>query len=183
METRYGLPFFLEDKTGRLTGSEFVDIHERMKLIYRRRLSDHTRAVYEVYDTTSGTFDSFRTPRITLTFGANNALGTVSFGSEHLVAMDRFLSQVNPIAGSRLRRFIGSDGNEYRWGHRIANNEWTCTNRNGEIVAHYNLKDPSEPVYQNSSGCMLTVEENFGHLAAEMLATVMVMRHIVEYNL
>ena len=66
----------------------------------------------------------------------------------------------------------------------------------GAIIAHYNLKPPGEPPYYGSSGCMLTVEQEFGHLAcgtyadrfsdsrkkfcsAEMpVATVMIMRHM-----
>ena len=39
-----------------------------------------------------------------------------------------------------------------------------CTNKHAEIVSHYNLKQPEEPPYFTSSGCMLTVLEDFGHL-------------------
>ncbi|KDR67038.1 hypothetical protein GALMADRAFT_80228 [Galerina marginata CBS 339.88] len=185
MATKFGLPYFLEDKTGRLTGSEFVDLHDRMKLVYRCKVRDATEEVYEIYDITAGTYNSFHLAVATLTFGANHALGTISFGtSESSTLMSRYLSQVNIFAGSKLRRFFASDTNEYRWGYRLADgNEWTCTNSGGRVVAHYNLKNAGEPPYFGSSGCMLTVEEDFGHLASEMLATVMIMRHIVAYDL
>ncbi|KAH9484708.1 hypothetical protein JR316_0001608 [Psilocybe cubensis] len=190
MATRYVLPYFLEDKTGRLDGSEFVDLHDRIHLVYKRKSRDASRIVYELYDITMNTFEAFHVPVVTLCFGADHSLGSVCFapgsagGGEQWMHMGQYLSQVNSIAGSRLRRFFASDGNEYRWGYRLAEgNEWTCTNSSGTIVSHYNLKSPGEPTYPGSSGCMLTVEEDYGHLACEMLATVMIMRHIVEYDI
>lgn len=62
------------------------------------------------------------------------------------------------------------------------------------------LKVPGEPEYPHSSGCVLTVEEAYPHLAAgmsifqlygvtmltgttEMLASLIIMRHIVAHNL
>ncbi|KAF8955660.1 hypothetical protein BDZ97DRAFT_1673450 [Flammula alnicola] len=184
MAVRYGLPFFLEDKTGRLSGSEFLEIHDRMKLLYRRRVHDDTGTIYDIYDITTGSSESFQVPVVSLSFGADNSLGTIKYRSQQPKQISRYLSEVSIFAGSRLRRFFGSDGNEYRWGYRLAEgNEWTCTNSRAEIVAHYNLKHPGEPPYYSSSGCMLTVLEDFGHLACEMLATVMIMRHIVAHDL
>ncbi|KAK7013969.1 hypothetical protein R3P38DRAFT_3004348 [Favolaschia claudopus] len=49
--TRYGMPYIFEDTTGRLTGSEFADIHERLRF------------------------------NLALDFGPNNGLGTVSVAS------------------------------------------------------------------------------------------------------
>lgn len=185
METKFGLPFFLEDKTGRLTGSDFNDLHDRMKLLYRPRSRDPSRGIYDIYDASSGRSDSYETPVVTLTFGSDNSLGTIKFAQDSRAReMGRYLSQVNTLGGSRLRRFFASDGNEYRWGWRLAEgDEWTCTNSKGEIISNYNLKSPGEPTYVHSSGCMLTVDESFRHLAVEMLATVMIMRHIAKYDL
>ncbi|KAF8880340.1 hypothetical protein CPB84DRAFT_1687614 [Gymnopilus junonius] len=185
MATRYGLPYFLEDKSGRLAGSEFVDLHDRMRLVYHPKERSSTQSVYEIYDTTISTYNAFRKPVVTLSFGPNNTLGTISYSRDRTARqMGAYLSQVNEIAGSKLRCFFASDGNEYRWGYRlIPNDEWTCTNNTGAIISHYNLKTPGEPPYYNSSGCMLTVEEDYGHLACEMLATVMIMRHIDKYDL
>ncbi|KAF8149343.1 hypothetical protein B0H34DRAFT_667731 [Crassisporium funariophilum] len=184
MATKYGLPIFLEDKTGRLTGSEFVDIHERMRLAYRCTVRDAARTVYGVFDLTSGASDAHRVPVISLQFGSDNSLGTVTVGSSQAIQMTRYLSVVNIFAGSKLRRFFASDGKEYRWGYRLTDDhEWSCTNSSGQLVAYYNLKHPGEPEYYGSSGCMLSVEEAFGHLAPEMLATMMIMRNILAYDL
>lgn len=100
MATKYGLPYFLEDKTGRLSGSEFVDLHDRMKLVYRSKERSSTNSIYEIYDITAGTYDAFHTPVIILTFGTNNALGTITFSTDGTERqMERYLSQVNAIAG------------------------------------------------------------------------------------
>ncbi|PPQ71873.1 hypothetical protein CVT24_006889 [Panaeolus cyanescens] len=193
---KYGIPIFLEDRSGSLSGSDFIDIHDRMRLIYRRRRRDTDTDqpypyVYEIFDATSNSVDAFNVPIATLTFGANNELGTVTLKGSQPMTMDSYLSQVNEIAGSKLRRFFASDGNEYRWGYRVTDdNEWTvsvliyslllffsssarylslvvnhATNSAGEIVAYYSLKSPGEPQYPGSSGCMLSVEESWGHLA------------------
>ncbi|KAF9050608.1 hypothetical protein BJ165DRAFT_1366943 [Panaeolus papilionaceus] len=185
---KYGIPIFLEDRSGSLSGSDFIDIHDRMRLIYRRRRRDSSDSqsafTYDIFDATSNCADAFTVPVATLTFGPNNELGTIAFKNSQPMRMDRYLSQVNEIAGSKLRRFFASDGNEYRWGYRVTDdNEWTATNSSGEIVSYYSLKSPGEPQYPNSSGCMLSVEESWGHLACEMLATVMIMRHIAKYNM
>ncbi|KAK7446365.1 hypothetical protein VKT23_014571 [Stygiomarasmius scandens] len=203
--TTYGLPYFLEDKTGKLTGSEFIDVHDRLRLSYRRTTDlsvPHT--AYMIYNTSSNTYPgSFSTALIALSFGSNNDLGTVSFSSKVSIPMKKYLIKVSSVG--RVRKFVASDGQEYYWSWRSqANQEWTvrmtadcfihtalnlsatskrqCTNVKGYLIAYYSLKTPGEPQYE-TSGCSLTVEEAFGHLAPEMLASLMIMRHIYEYNL
>jgi hypothetical protein len=39
-----------------------------------------------------------------------------------------------------------------------------CTNASGYLVACYSLKVEGEPEYDQSSGCMLTVDESYPHL-------------------
>ncbi|KAJ3876447.1 hypothetical protein F5051DRAFT_429775 [Lentinula edodes] len=179
--TTYGLPYFLEDKTGRLTGSDFVDIHDRLRLTYRRsteRNSSHT--AYMIYNTSAHV--SHPQPLMALDFGPGNALGTVSFSSKLCVPMKKYLAKV-PCKG-RTYKFLASDSQEYFWSWRAqANQEWTCTNTSGYLTAYYSLKTPGEPQYEGSSGCSLTVDESFGHLASEILASLMILRHISEYNL
>ena len=77
-----------------------------------------------------------------------------------------------------------------------------CTNASHYLVAYYSLKLPGEPEYTQSSGCMLTVDEAYPHLIVgellirgvtndientdrmqELLASLMIMRHIAAYNL
>ena len=100
MATKYGLPYFLEDKTGRLSGSEFADLHDRMKLVYRARERTSSHSSYEVYDITISSYDAFHAPVATLTFGANNALGTITYARDRTERqMESYLSQVNAIAG------------------------------------------------------------------------------------
>lgn len=100
METKFGLPFFLEDKTGRLTGSDFNDLHDRMKLLYRPRSRDPSGGIYDIYDVSAGRNDSYEIPVVTLTFGSDNSLGTVKFSYESRARdMGGYLSQVNALGG------------------------------------------------------------------------------------
>ncbi|RDB16279.1 hypothetical protein Hypma_003068 [Hypsizygus marmoreus] len=180
--TNYGMAYFLEDKSGNLTGSEFVDLHDRMRLSYRCTAHDATQSAYMIYDTTN-TYGGTR-PLLALTFGADNHLGTINFSPESSMLMKKYLTKVSPLGSSRIRKFIASDGQEYRWGWPVKDDqEWTCTNSRGYLVAYYNLKTPGEPEYAHSSGCMLTVEQAYGELVPEMLASLMIMRHIAAYNL
>jgi hypothetical protein len=56
---------------------------------------------------------------------------------------------------------------------RVAHADWThcvqCTNRSQYLVAFYALKVAGEPDYPGSSGCMLTIDEAYPHLAAGAL--------------
>ncbi|KAJ7597626.1 hypothetical protein C8J56DRAFT_920548 [Mycena floridula] len=181
--THYGIPYFLEDKSGRLSGGEFVDLHDRLRLDYRCTARDSTHTAYMIYKTNPQSYQSsVPTALIALDFGPHNTLGTVSFSPHLSIPMKKYLYKGS--SGSKSRKFIASDGQEYLWSWRIQDNqEWTCTNGSGYLVAYYSLKLPSEPHYEGSSGCTLTIDESFGHLAHEMLATLMIMRHIVQYRL
>ncbi|KIK57920.1 hypothetical protein GYMLUDRAFT_45732 [Collybiopsis luxurians FD-317 M1] len=178
------MPLFLEDKTGKLTGSEFVDIHDRLSLTYRRsteRNSSHT--AYMIYNTSAHIPNStYAQALIALDFGPGHALGTISFSSHRCIPMKNYL--VRQSTHRQTYKFIGPDSQEYVWSWRSqANQEWTCTNSSGYLVAYYSLKIAGEPHYQGSSGCSLTIDESFGHLAPEFLASLMILRHISEYNL
>ncbi|KAJ7465737.1 hypothetical protein B0H11DRAFT_2049103 [Mycena galericulata] len=184
MSTRYGMPFILEDSTGRLTGSEFIDIHDRLHLTVRCTARDSCHTSYMIYNTTPTVFQSaIPKPLVGLDFGPNNALGTISFSSAPK-PMNKYLPKASSMGSSKLRRFVGSDGQTYQWArHAKENQEWTCTNSNSYVIASYSLKAPGEPEYSNSSGCILEIAEQFGHLAPEMLASLWIMRHIVAFDL
>ncbi|KAK7031075.1 hypothetical protein VNI00_013675 [Paramarasmius palmivorus] len=174
--TTYGMPFFLEDKTGKLTGSEFNDIHDRLHFTYRCTAYTPSHATYMIFSLSTN-------PLIALSFGPKNALGTISFPSNVVIPMTTYLVKVTTPKG-RAWKFVASDGQEYFWSWRSqANQEWTCINAKGYLIAYYSLKTPGEPHYEGSSGCSLTVEEPFGHLAAEMLGSLMILRHMVEHKL
>ncbi|KAJ7627127.1 hypothetical protein FB45DRAFT_1004699 [Roridomyces roridus] len=181
--TRYGMPYILEDKSGQLTGSEFVDIHERLHLTVRctQRNSSHT--MYMIYNTTPTVFQStIPRPLVGLDFGKDNALGTISVAGVP-TPMRKYLTKVSLIGSSKHRRFVGSDGKPYQWARRAQpNQEWTCTNASAQVVASYSLKAPGEPEY-STSGCILEITEECGHLAPEILASLWIMRHIVAFDL
>ncbi|KAF9257218.1 hypothetical protein L218DRAFT_879998 [Marasmius fiardii PR-910] len=178
MTTTYGMPYFLEDKTGSLSGSEFIDINDRLHFVYRCTAHASTHTTYMIFKASSMT-----EPLMALHFGPKNALGTVSFPSHASFAMNKYLSKVSTPSGSAWK-FVASDGQEYFWTWRSqANQEWTCTNVNGYLVAYYSLKTPGEPQYESSSGCSLTIEEAFPHLVIEMLGTLMILRHMAHYRL
>ncbi|KAJ3524646.1 hypothetical protein NMY22_g10905 [Coprinellus aureogranulatus] len=181
--TRHFLPLFLEDRSGLLTGSEFVDVHDRIKLSYRRTRHDQRGYQYCVFDTTSSRTDALTKPVVVLEFGTKGELGTVTFAlARRTMRMDEYLQKAS--GNSRYRVFVGQDGRQYRWSYQThEDHEWTCVDSSNQVVAFYNLKPPGEPQYAYSSGCMLTVEEQFGNLACELLATCMMMRHISAYNI
>jgi hypothetical protein len=96
MSARYGLPYIFEDKTGDIRGSEYDEVHERMRLCIRCTRRCDTQTAYML---SSGNESM---ARIGLCFGPNNALGTISIGqSGEQIQMDDYLSKV-----STLGRFV-----------------------------------------------------------------------------
>lgn len=91
--TTYGMPYFLEDKTGKLTGSEFVDIHDRLRLTFRRStLKNAPHTAYMIYNTSSHVSNSaLAHALVALDFGPGYALGTVSFSSSICMPMKKYL--------------------------------------------------------------------------------------------
>ncbi|VDC05015.1 unnamed protein product [Peniophora sp. CBMAI 1063] len=177
--TVYGMPLFLEDISGSLEGSDFVDIHGRMKLTLRCTLRDRSRAVYMVQNDQSHS----RSPSAVLDFTPPGGLGSIIVGNARPMPMDQYLCKVSRFGSSKHRRFTASDGHTYTWAHRGKPDfEWTCSNDQDFLVAHYDLKTPGEN-YINSSGCTLTVDEAYLHLVDELLASLVIMRHIHERNL
>nr|VWP02487.1 C3H1-type domain-containing protein [Ganoderma boninense] len=182
--SNFGLPFFLEDTTGKLTGSEFVDLHNRMHLSLKQTLRDAHHTAYVIYDLSrrSATRGGLLVPLATLDFGAQNALGSIKIGDQEHIPMGHYLMK---SAGSAVksRKFKAADGQEYRWTLQT-DGEWQCTNAKSNYhVATYSQKPAGEPQYPSSSGCMLTVEEAYPHLVGELLASLIVMRYIEQHNL
>jgi hypothetical protein len=91
----YGLPYFLEDITGVLTGSDFVDMHGRMRLSVRCTLQDGARAVYMVHDAAATAQGRARVqePAAVLDFGPGGTLGSVVIGAHAPVPMATYLSK------------------------------------------------------------------------------------------
>ncbi|KAJ7768978.1 hypothetical protein B0H16DRAFT_1518805 [Mycena metata] len=181
--TSYGMPYILEDRSGRLTGTEFVDIHERLHFTIRCTARDAWHTTFMIYNTNPNVFQSaIPKPLVGLNFGANNALGTISFSSVPM-PMQKYLTK-HAMGSSKVRRFVASDGQTYQWARRTQpNQEWTCTNTNGYVIASYSLKAHGEPEYSDSSGCIFEIAEQFGALVPEMIASLWIMRHIAAYDL
>lgn len=98
MALKLGLPLFLEDRSGRLSGSEYVDMYGRMRLLLSRIAHDEDETVYHIYDQTEDSAHR-NTPSITLRFGPRHALGTITFRGHQPRDMSQYISQVNDIAG------------------------------------------------------------------------------------
>lgn len=97
---RYGLPFFLEDKTGRLGGSEFNDLHDRMRLVYRRTRYNSQVHEYEVYDLGAETYEPLLSPEILLRFNPDHTLGTIIIEKDtEGQKMETFLYRVSEEGG------------------------------------------------------------------------------------
>ncbi|OJT07656.1 hypothetical protein TRAPUB_1481 [Trametes pubescens] len=183
------LPYFIEDRTGQYTGSDFDEIYDRVFLRVGRPPPGHAAHYAEttlmVYDTgrrsSSKRYSQpvSREPSVILEFGPNGALGTISFvGSSVSMPMGQYLRKTSMFAGSLSRKFTGSNGEEYRWIHRgVSEHEWSCVDSRNYVVAHYTLKPPEKPAY-NTSGNMLTIYEPFTHLAVEILASLTIMRYL-----
>lgn len=91
-----GLPFMLEDRSGSLSGSEFVDLHDRMYLSLRcRRRDPNGASQYEIYNMRS---KQYNFPVATLEYGVGGALGSVTLigagGMSRTHTMGTFLAEV-----------------------------------------------------------------------------------------
>ncbi|KAI0784697.1 hypothetical protein C8Q75DRAFT_378795 [Abortiporus biennis] len=179
---RYGMPFFLEDKSGDITGSDYADHYSRLSFSLRCTRRDPDHMVFMIYDLLSNSSSSrhhLTVPVACFDLGHNHSLGTVKIGDGCPVEINQYLVKVN----RKMRRFLASDKQEYRWTHQPeCDPVWQCTNSSGYDVASYSLKLPGEN-YTNSSGCVLTIDEQYSHIAGELLLTLTLMRHIAKYNL
>lgn len=91
-----GMPIFLEDTTGDLYNSDFVDYYSRMAFNIRCTLRSPERSVFAVTDMqASAGRNGLAVSISTLVFGANNALGTIQYGQKEHVAMDQYLVKVS----------------------------------------------------------------------------------------
>lgn len=98
MSTVYGMPYLLEDKTGNLTGSDFVDMNDRLRLQLRCTAQAPTHTAYMIHNVTHGHDPS--NPLIALAFGPNNSLGTITIRSGAPVPMNQYLAKLSPLGRS-----------------------------------------------------------------------------------
>lgn len=104
------LPFYLEDRTGQYTGSDFDEIYDRLFLRIARpppsqvaHFPETTLMVYNTGRRSSSQRHSRppqREPAVVLEFGPNSALGTITFAATGLsMPMTQYLRKTSMFAG------------------------------------------------------------------------------------
>jgi len=186
------LPFMLEDRTGQITDTDFDDMYHRifLRVGHLKQYKDGSATMIYSMDQRSSrhrdTLPFCRSPSVIIQFGSDNSLGNITFTQPVVttpVPMTRYLRKLSIFGPSLSRKFIASDGREYRWSYRtVPGQEWSCITPENFLAAHYDLKPPEVRAY-GVSGHVLTVYEVFAHLTIEILASLTVMRHIAQYNL
>jgi len=186
------LPYAFEDRTGLLTASDFDEIYDRSYFHIAQSPQQREGTVLMIYNMHRRAtrhrdlLPLQEEPSVIMEFGAKNALGVITFlqpPATLSVPMNRYLRKINLFGSSLSRKFMASDGQEYKWLYRsIQGQEWSCMTSNDYLVAHYILKPPDVRAY-GVSGNILTIHEASAHLAIEFLASLTIMRHIKEYNL
>src|ERR1700736_5393932 len=208
--TYYGQDYMLEDKAGQLTGSDYEDIHDRIRLTLKCTQRAQTHTVYMIFDRTGTHVFDYNNPLAVLEFGPNDTLGTVSFRTGVRMPMKQYLvkaatfgryvvetagitvnltswglkvdhAQVHSARWARISVELahqtqpGVDGQFIRDHLKLVTHHFycrQCTNASGYLVACYSLKVEGEPVYPESSGCMLSVDESYPHLLAGELYAI-----------
>ncbi|KAF8972084.1 hypothetical protein BDZ97DRAFT_1783092 [Flammula alnicola] len=183
------LPLTFEDRTGQITNSDFDDMYDRMFFHVARQPGRTTTKIYKMNIRASrhrSTQPIGREAIVHLDFGADESLGTVSFFKapfQGSIPMSRYLKKIAFFGTSLSRKFMASDGREYKWGYRMyAGQEWSCTTMDNFLVAHYDLKPPNVRTY-DVTGNNLVIYEPYAHIVAEILTSFLIMRHIAQFNL
>jgi len=110
--TYYGQDYMLEDRTGQLDGSDFEDVHDRIRLTLRCTQDAQTHTVYMIYDRTRTAAFNFNNPLAVLDFGPNGRLGTVSFKTGVHMPMIQYLVKVSTIS-----KYVDNARDIYYWFH------------------------------------------------------------------
>ncbi|KAF9478434.1 hypothetical protein BDN70DRAFT_44592 [Pholiota conissans] len=187
---RHGpLPLTFEDRTGQTTNTDFDEMYDRLFFHVARLPGRTTTKIYQMNTRASRHRSTLPIPNealIHLDFAQDESLGTVSFFKSPLsgsIPMSRYLKKTTFFGSSLLRKFMGSDGREYKWGYRIcAGQEWSCTTMDNMLVAHYDLKPPNVRTF-DVTGNNLIIYELYTHMVPELIASFLIMRHIAQFNL
>ncbi|KAF8189644.1 hypothetical protein BJ912DRAFT_1042074 [Pholiota molesta] len=177
---RHGpLPLTFEDRTAQTTNTDFDEI----KTAWPRDTK-----IYQMNSRASRHRSTLPIPNealIHLDFATDESLGT--FRSSNPAIREHsyvpVLEEDAFFGPSLSRKFMGSDGREYKWGYRTyVGQEWSCTTMDNLLVAHYDLKPPTVRTF-DVSGNNLIIYEAFTHLVPEIIASFLIMRHIAQFNL
>jgi len=182
-------PLVFEDKTGQYSTTDLDDIYDRMFFRVVQHSVSPSQTVILVYDRARrsnrrNSGPETIPPSVVLDFSPKSSgLGSVTFERMPPIPIKEFLKKMGTFGSSLNRRFVASDSNEYRWTRKaIPGQEWTCFNAYNQIVAHYDLKDPEETSFR-TSGNSLIVDESLLPISAQLLATLIIMRHIEHHRL
>ncbi|KAH9483289.1 hypothetical protein JR316_0005395 [Psilocybe cubensis] len=164
------LPYTFEDRTGQLSNSDFDEMYDRFFFHVARQPGHTSTKIYEMNNRASrfrSTLPLTRDPIIHLDFQADENLGTISFTKapqQSTMPMSRYLKKTAFFGASTTRKFMASDGKEYKWGFNLyAGQEWTCTTMDNGLVAHYDLKPAHFRAY-DVSGNNLIIYEPYAHI-------------------
>ena len=99
--TTYGLPLFLEDTSGHINGSNYADIYDRrpyLHLAVTVHTDRVTRYIYVMDSKPSRLRHSssqLPDPAVTLEFGPNHSLGTITYRNSGSKSMENYLRKVS----------------------------------------------------------------------------------------
>lgn len=184
-----GRPLVFEDKTGSYATTDLDEIYDRMFFRVVQHSISPSQTVILIYDRARrsnrrNSGPETIPPSVVLDFSPkSHGLGTITFERMPPISIKDFLRKLGPFGSSLNRRFVASDSNEYRWTKKaVPGQEWTCFNAHNQIVAHYKLKDPEETSFHTSGNCFV-IEEPLLPISAQLLATLVIMRHIEHHRL
>ncbi|KAF5337838.1 hypothetical protein D9611_014811 [Ephemerocybe angulata] len=177
------IPITLEDRTAAITNTDFDDMYDRVFFQVVRNPGDTTTKIYEMHVRASRYRNAVPVrgePVITLDFQPNETLGTISFWKhQNCMPMNQFLRKMSFFGSSLMRKFTASDGREY---NGATGRSKSGVDYDSYLVAHYDLKPPEMPIY-DVSGNKLIIYPHFAHITADVLASLLIMRHISQFNL
>ncbi|KAG8979314.1 hypothetical protein FRB90_008099 [Tulasnella sp. 427] len=141
-----GLPFIFKDETGSLTNTTLIDLDKRLTIRLDLSLSTPRRTVTMIRLVEATDEHIPLVPNAVLDFDktGKNGLGVVGFPPRQNMPMESYLKKMhgNASPGLLCRRFLASDGQEYKWtlvsGGPETRTQWTCsTAATNYLVATY----------------------------------------------
>ena len=97
--TIFGIPLFLEDTTGHINGSNYADIYDRRPYLHLAQIIHTDRITRQIYELDSKPNrlryppSQLPAPIVTLEFGPNHSLGTITFGRSRSRSMELYLKK------------------------------------------------------------------------------------------
>jgi len=169
--------------------TDLDDIYDRMFFRVVQKKAGPQKGLVCIYDRGRRSFRNSAVetmpPSVIMDFGPKGlSLGSIAVGQMPPMPMKDYLRKMGTWGSSYNRKFVASNSCEYRWTRGVMPGQaWTCLDPGNRIIAHYALKDPQESPAYRTSGNAFVVEESLLDISAELLATLIIMRHIEKYRL